>query len=76
MVGDGTVGKTSFIIRFDRDEFIEDVVRRVDGSLESDVIVDGKYFEVALWDTRESLALSSDRGGVNGRGLLNYMPKL
>lgn len=51
IVGDGACGKTCLLIVFSRNEFPQDYVPTVFENYVSDVEVDGKHIELALWDT-------------------------
>lgn len=51
IVGDGACGKTSLLTRFTKGFFPEEYIPTVFESYVSDVNVDGKNVELALWDT-------------------------
>ncbi|CAF1146721.1 unnamed protein product [Adineta ricciae] len=51
IVGDGACGKTCLLIVFSKDQFPEVYVPTVFENYVSDIEVDGKQVELALWDT-------------------------
>ncbi|KAK3585969.1 hypothetical protein CHS0354_038514 [Potamilus streckersoni] len=51
IVGDGASGKTSLIIKFSKDKFPDVYVPTVFETDVTDIEVDGKRVELALWDT-------------------------
>ncbi|CAF0734429.1 unnamed protein product [Adineta ricciae] len=51
IVGDGACGKTCLLIVFSKDQFPEVYVPTVFENYVSDIEIDGKQIELALWDT-------------------------
>ena len=51
IVGDGSCGKSCLLFVFHKDEFPEMYVPTVFENYIADIEVDGKYVELALWDT-------------------------
>lgn len=51
IVGDGACGKTCLLFAFTKDEFPDKYIPTVFENYVSDIEVDGKLVELALWDT-------------------------
>ena len=53
-VGDGSIGKMCFLVRFYKDTFAHGTPHTaVENFHVRDVIVNGNHYEVAYWDARE-----------------------
>ena len=51
IVGDGACGKTCLLFAFTKDEFPDKYIPTVFENYVSDIEVEGKLVELALWDT-------------------------
>ncbi|KAJ1564362.1 GTP-binding protein Rho1 [Nowakowskiella sp. JEL0078] len=51
VVGDGACGKTSLLIRYIKNDYNEEYVPTVFDTYVSEITVDGRKVEMALWDT-------------------------
>ena len=61
IVGDGACGKTCLLFAFTKDEFPDKYIPTVFENYVSDIEVDGKLVELALWDT----------AGMNGHVIIH-----
>jgi small GTP-binding protein len=59
IVGDGACGKTCLLFAFTKDEFPDKYIPTVFENYVSDIEVDGKLVELALWDTAGEIELNA-----------------
>lgn len=65
IVGDGACGKTCLLFAFTKDEFPDKYIPTVFENYVSDIEVDGKLVELALWDTAGACVCQSLCGYVD-----------
>ena len=61
IVGDGACGKTCLLFAFTKDEFPDKYIPTVFENYVSDIEVDGKLVELALWDTAGDISMAYDK---------------
>ena len=71
IVGDGACGKTCLLFAFTKDEFPDKYIPTVFENYVSDIEVDGKLVELALWDTAGETGIRKGEAGdreAKGKG--------